>query len=261
VRDIMPKSISAFFDDVSENMIRSFEGWDKHIPQEGEKGGLRERRVRDFLANYLPSKYGVASGHIIDSGGEVSLQEDVVIFDRVNCPVLKADPYYHVFPCESVFATVEVKSVLDAKAVAECVSHTHRLRELHRGHESALGHVESFVFAYDSYGSRQKQPVDWAMDRFREIALAENQLRPVPSLVLCLKKKFVLHLGGPDGESMYIPDMLKSGILLYFLEKMLHRLSQVQTSLPLFFTNYGWWGRDNPIIRSPNTWNLTRDAK
>lgn len=255
----MSKNVTAFFDDVAENMLQFFEGWDKHIPQEGEKGGLRERRVRDFFEKYLPNKYGVASGHIIDRRGAVSLQEDVVIFDRINCPVLKVDPYYHVFPCESVYATVEVKSVLNPKAVAECVSHTQRLRGLYRGDMNELGPIESFIFAYDSYDSRKKLPVDWAIDRFRKTSLAKNQPRPVPSLVLCLKKKFVLHLGGPDGRSTFFPDMLKSGILLYYFEKVLQRLSQVQTTSPSLFTQYGW-EKGNPIIRSRNIWNLKKAA-
>jgi hypothetical protein len=163
-----------------------------------------------------------------------------------------------MFPCESVYATVEVKSTLDATAVRDCVSHTYRLRQLYRGDENALGPVESFVFAFDSYDSRKKLRVDWAMDKFREESLAYEQPRPVPSLILCLKKKFVLHLGGGDGRSMCIADTLQSGILLYYFEMLLHRLSQVQTSSTSLFTQYGW-EKDNPIIRSGNTWNL-RDS-
>jgi len=251
----MPKNVTAFFDDIANNMLQFFEGWDKLVPQEGEKGGVRERRVRDFFERHLPGKYGVASGHIIDRKGTVSLQEDVVIFDQINCPVLKADPYYHIFPCESVYATVEVKSKLDPEEVAKCVSHTHRLRELYRGDTNELGPIESFVFAYDSYDCCEKLPVDWTIDKFREKSLTYDHPKPVPSLILCLKKKFVLHLGGGDGRSICIPDMLESGILLYYFEKVLQRLSQVQTSSPSLFTQYGW-EKDNPIIRSRNTWNL-----
>ncbi len=251
----MAKSITSFYDDVAENMLQSFEGWDKHVPHEGEKGGLRERRVREFFEKHLPGKYGVASGHIVDRNGTVSLQEDVVIFDQMSCPVLKVDPYYHMFPCESVYATVEVKSVLDAAGVRDCVGHTHRLMELSRGAGNGLGPLESFVFAYESYDSREKRAVDWAVDKFREEARAYDQPLPIPSLILCLKKKFVLYLGGGDGRSICIPDMLESGILLYYFEMLLHRLSQVETSSPSLFTDYGW-EKDNPIIRSRNTWNL-----
>lgn len=233
------KKVSVLFDDIANNMLQSFEGWDKHIPQDGEKGGVRERRVRDFLAKHLPSKYGVASGHIIDKRGATSLQEDIVIFDRFNCPVLEIDPYYQVFPCESVYATVEVKSTLDAGKIEECIEHTGQLRKLNRG---GLGHIESFVFAYDSYESSEKPPPVWASDKFKEKASSEAGQRPMPSIVLCLKQQFMLHFGLAEDD--YIVDALESGILLYYCDHLLSRISQVETSSPLLFTDYGWGEND-----------------
>jgi hypothetical protein len=250
--------VTAFFD-LAANMLRFFEGWDTHVPHEGEKGGVRERRVRDFFAEHLPGKYGVASGHIIDRTGAASLQEDVVIFDRLGCPTLRADQYYHIFPCESVYATVEVKSKLTTSEIDACVKHTHRLRSLFRGDGGGLGPIESFVFAYDSYDIRRQRPAEWALDKLRDASLAYEQPLPVPSLVLCLKKKFLLHLGGPDGRTYGIAEMLDSGVLLYYFEKVLHRLSEVQTSSTSLFTQYGW-ERDNPIWQSPEIWNLKTHA-
>lgn len=255
----MSNTVTSFFDAIADNMFHLFEGWDKLVPHHGEIGGLRERRVRDFFEQYLPLQYGVGSGHIIDRNGNYSLQEDVVIFDRIMCPVLKADPYYQIFPCESVYATVEVKSTLNPGEIERCLDHTYRLRQLHRGDGNSLGPIESFVFAYSAVDRKKKTSADWALATFKEKSRKYEQPLPVPSLVLCLKEKFVLHLGGPDGRSVCIPDMLESGILLYFFEKLLHRLSQVKTSSPPLFTRYGW-ERGNPIRRSRNTWNLTETA-
>ena len=78
------KTIAILFNDIAKNMLQSFEGWDTYVPHPGEKGGIRERRVQDFLMKYLPDRYGVARGHIIDWQGGVSLQEDIVIFDKLN---------------------------------------------------------------------------------------------------------------------------------------------------------------------------------
>jgi len=236
------KKVSVLFDDIANNMLQSFEGWDKHIPSGGEMGGVRERRVRDFLAKYLPSKYGVASGHIFDKQGVTSLQEDIVIFDRFNCPVLEIDPYYQVFPCESVYATVEVKSKLDDRKIEECIEHTSQLRRLNRGD---LGHIESFVFAYNSCESSRKPPAAWASDKFRERASSGTGQRPRPSIVLCLKHQFMLHFGLSEDD--YIVDTLESGILLYYFEHLLSRISQVKTASPPLFTDYGWG--ENSIMR------------
>lgn len=236
------KKVVALFDDIAKNMLQFFEGWDTHIPHEGEKGGVRERRVRDFLENHLPRKYGVSSGHIIDKRGEVSLQEDVVIFDRLHGPTLKIDPYYHVFPCETVCATIEVKSTLKPKEIEKCIEHADQLRKLDRSdHRGNLGPIQSFVFAYDSYDSAEKAPPVWARDKFREKALSGDEPRPIPSAVLCLKHRFVLrHDIDQANQANYVTYEFESGALLYFLSTLLHRISLVKTASPLLFTHYGW---------------------
>jgi hypothetical protein len=232
------KKVTALFDDIAANMLQFFEGWDTHVPHEGEKGGIRERRVRDFLESHLPDKYGVASGHIIDKKGTVSLQEDIVIFDRINSPVLRIDPYYQVFPCESVYATVEVKSTLDPGEIEKCIEHTRRLGELDRSdHRGELGPIENFVFAYDSYDSAEKAPSVWARDKFKEIASSGATQRPIPSAILCLTKSFVLRRDSPNS---YVTLAFASGALLYFFSTLLHRVLLVKTAPPLLFTHYGW---------------------
>jgi hypothetical protein len=234
--------VTALFDDIANSMLQFFEGWDTYVPHQAEKGGIRERRVRDFLRAYLPQKYGVGTGHIIDRKGNVSLQEDIVIFDQTDSPVLEIDPYYQVFPCETVYATVEVKSFLDGSEIGKCVDHTERLREMYR---ADLGPVESFVFAYDSYASSSKPAPVWAREKFMEKASGETEQRPMPSVVLCLKRKFILNL---DDEGKYITDALDSGILLYFFDEILSRLLRVGTSLPSLFFDYGW-EKENPVKR------------
>lgn len=232
------KKIDTLFEDIAENMLQFFEGWDSHIPHDGEKGDIRERRVRDFLNDQLPSKYGVSSGHIIDKKGHVSLQEDIVIFDRINSPVLKIDPYYQVFPCESVYASIEVKSSLKSGEIKKCIEHTCQLEKLDRkDHRGDLGPIPSFVFAYDSYNSSKKPRPVWARDKFREKASAEDKPKSIPSAVLCLKHKFVLRRDSPGDYVMYA---FESGALLHFFSTLLHRISMVKTSTPLLFTHYGW---------------------
>jgi hypothetical protein len=231
------KKVTALFDDIAANMLQFFEGWDTSVPHEGEKGGIRERRVRDFLACHLPDKYGIGSGHIVDKKGTMSLQEDIVIFDRINGPVLRIDSYYQVFPCESVCATVEVKSTLTSGEIEKCIEHTRRLEELDRiDHRGDLGPIQSFVFAYDSYDNAEKAPSVWARDKFQEIASSGPTPRPVPRAILCLRKHFVLRhdVFGLKAFSF------ESGALLYFFDTLLHWLSLVKTAPPLLFTHYGW---------------------
>lgn len=235
--------VAALFEDTAENMLRFFEGSDTQVRHQGEKGGIRQERVRAFLEKHLPSRYGVTSGHIIDRQGGTSLQEDIVLFDQLDCPAVRVDERNQVLPCETVYGAIEVKSLLSPGKVRECMEHTHRLRQLDRGE---LGPLECFVFAYDSYDARRLPPPVWARDKFQEVASSGAEQKPMPSLVLSLRKRFILHLG--MDQAKYIVDELESGILLYFLDLLLIRLSRVRTSSPRPFFEYGW-ERTNPIRR------------
>nr|WP_147299800.1 DUF6602 domain-containing protein [Cupriavidus taiwanensis] len=84
------------------------------------KGGPREQRVRDFLRERLPSKFGVARAHIIFGGDSTSTEFDVVIYDAVNCPRWKLDASEDprmLIPIEAVVGIVEVKSTLDQRTL------------------------------------------------------------------------------------------------------------------------------------------------
>jgi hypothetical protein len=77
--------ISNFFSD-AETVFRNryFGEFEKGVPHPGEKGGIRERRVADFLSNILPKRFGIGTGHIIDPRGQVSGQTDIVIYDAID---------------------------------------------------------------------------------------------------------------------------------------------------------------------------------
>ena len=235
-------NIEAYFDDIGSNMLRFFDGWDDHIPHQGEKGGIRERRVSDFLKSHLPRKYGVGTGHIIDREGTMSLQEDIVLFDANNSPTLRIDDYYQIFPCETVYATVEVKSTLDTQAIDACIEHTKRLHELNRGE---LGPIESFVFAYDSYSSKEHPPAVWAGGNFKLISEARGTTRPMPSAILSLRHNFVLYFGLDTNK--HIAQGTDKAILLFYFTVLLNRLENVETESPLLFHRYGW-SKNNPLI-------------
>ena len=76
--------IERFFDDVSKQMILFFKGWEQDLPHDGERGGIRERRVADLLRSILPKRFGIGTGHIIDSQNGSSKQTDIVIYDAFD---------------------------------------------------------------------------------------------------------------------------------------------------------------------------------
>jgi len=85
-----------------------------------EKGLGNENIIRDLLIDFLPEKYGVAKGKIINSRGHLSKHCDIIIYDKLNCPKLFIDENKNqILPIEGVYSVIEVKSTLDSNKLKE----------------------------------------------------------------------------------------------------------------------------------------------
>ena len=74
-----------------------------------EKGDAREHGWRELFRRFLPNRYGVKSGFIIDSEGKLSEQIDCIIYRRDSAIELYAVGHHTVIPIESVFGAFEIK--------------------------------------------------------------------------------------------------------------------------------------------------------
>ena len=76
-------------------------------------GSARETAVRQKLEAVLPTAAGIGSGCVIDVNGRTSRQQDIVVYDKHVSPVfsINNNPESTYYPCESVIAVGEVKSV------------------------------------------------------------------------------------------------------------------------------------------------------
>ncbi|MCD4795381.1 MAG: hypothetical protein K8R54_19265 [Bacteroidales bacterium] len=72
-----------------------------------------ENLIRDKISLFLPERYMVKQGHIVNSEGKVSNQIDIIIFDRLSTPKFFESQNKTVFyPIESVLAIGEIKKTL-----------------------------------------------------------------------------------------------------------------------------------------------------
>lgn len=99
---------------IGSHMLVDFDHFQSQISHPEEKGSERESGLKSFLQTYLPERYGISNGEIVDTSNHASRQCDLIIYDRLNCPLLLAGKEYRIFPAEPVYAVVEVKSVLTA---------------------------------------------------------------------------------------------------------------------------------------------------
>lgn len=107
------------FIDAVENMIDDInvaKNKSKKIHKSGDvrgSGDQIEILIRDIISEFLPEKYLVREGHIIDELGNVSNQFDIIIFDRLNTPKFFETTSKSVYyPIESVLAVGEIKKTL-----------------------------------------------------------------------------------------------------------------------------------------------------
>jgi len=97
-----------------------------------EKGMRREQAAIEFLREFLPPRYGVARGEIVDSKGGVSRQCDIVVYDALHAPVLQRAEASQLFPAECVYAVIEVKPSLDRGSLPKAVANIAAAKALDR---------------------------------------------------------------------------------------------------------------------------------
>ena len=94
-------------------------------------GTARENFFGDFLKDYLPKRYAVGSGGmVITPENRVSGQLDIVIYDSFECPKLFTDESHSIFPLESVYGAISVKSNLESGDLESGYSNVGSLKKI-----------------------------------------------------------------------------------------------------------------------------------
>lgn len=97
------------------------------------KGDMAESAWIKVLCDWLPTRYTVGSGFVVDSNDSSSLQIDILIYDRHFTPlVFPAGSDHVVVPAESVYAVLEAKQELSATNIAEAADKVESVRQLAR---------------------------------------------------------------------------------------------------------------------------------
>jgi hypothetical protein len=82
---------------------------------QGLKGEGNENALKNLLIKFLPKKYGIGTGIVIDRNGKQSKQCDIIIYDNQNYPELLSLTSVKLFPVDLVYAVIEVKTKLDSE--------------------------------------------------------------------------------------------------------------------------------------------------
>jgi len=109
-----------------EEIIDAFSG-----VHEGEKGHNNEQLLKEFLEEFLPGKYALGSGFIVDSSGGISRQCDLILYDRLFNPELFAfNSEANFYPVEVVYATVEIKTSINKAQIFDVANKIRSVKSL-----------------------------------------------------------------------------------------------------------------------------------
>jgi len=104
----------------SENIF--YDQKEKKLLHPGEFGMYREKIVKEFLNLFIPQNRSIANGFIINSKNEISTQCDIVIYDKINTPIIRDDKKQIFYPIETVCGIGEVKSKLYKNNFTESIN-------------------------------------------------------------------------------------------------------------------------------------------
>lgn len=223
--------IGRLFAGIADKMLVDFDQIQSQVAHAGERGSQRERTLMMFLEKYLPTRYALGSGHIIDTDGNRSNQCDIVIYDGHNCPLLLAEDGYQVFPIESVFGVIEVKSVAQSSTIKEAVDNIVAAKML--GEKKG---IVGGLFAYRS-AYRSEPPikaVGEALTNHQKEVDGKYWIDVATVLTDGVIQRFTTPLNS-DNQSQIGLRMfyeLKTSALLFFLSTLINMLEKSKTTLP-----------------------------
>ena len=124
--------LKQIFIDVQAGLEHDLRRASRGIVHPGTKGDIHEDSWIVLLRNYLPNRYAVDKGIVIDSKGEVSDQIDVVIYDPQYTPLLYVQQQHKYIPIEAVYAVFECKPEINSATLKYAGAKVASVRKLHR---------------------------------------------------------------------------------------------------------------------------------
>lgn len=183
----------------------------------GLKGSCREEDLINVIRDCIPECYGMRAGQIFSNDDKISKQIDVVIYDNVFSNFFKKDSSAYLFPCESVYGSIEVKTMLDEKSFKDAIENIKSVRELKRENANCLDitpiiHLDlsKATFKYNENRTNEYLNIIFAYDSVSEETLCEYiknleyDYELLPSFIYVHKKGVILTKINVEKGASYI---------------------------------------------------------
>lgn len=184
-------------------------GYDKSqmIKHKATKGSLREFSLLQVLQKYLPNKYSFTSGEIYDFEGNVSNQQDIIIYDAyylLNIPL--SDDLSQIYK-DAVYGTIEVKSLLNTKSLNESLTNISSVKMMKKTTSSDLYINPTYTINFNNCEVSQNNvdetlngifvyKTDMSIDSI--LTILGNKSNEIdycllPNFIVLLDKKVIIH--------------------------------------------------------------------
>jgi hypothetical protein len=198
------------------------------VTHPGTLGEVNENYLIDVLRRYLPNRYAIDTGIVIDSNGSTSDQIDVIVYDNQYTPTLLDQQSHRFVPAEAVYGVFEVKPTINKAYIEYAGDKAESVRRLtrttvpivHAGGEYPAKSPFHVVAGIVAGG------VDWATgfsaEAFRDAFYSMTQLQKLDCGLAVSGGVFDTYSGtlevGPSEQA-----------LAYFLFRLLQKLQSLGT--------------------------------
>jgi hypothetical protein len=100
------------------------------VAHAGLQGRIREAAAQEIFRPMLPFGFEIGTGKICDSAGGQSPETDLIIHNRTILPPVMYGDRDGIFPVESCFYAIEVKTKLTAETLKDALDKGRRILEL-----------------------------------------------------------------------------------------------------------------------------------
>ena len=124
---------TAYVRRLGERLVADFE-FAAHAGTPGLVGASKEHPARLLLSQLIPDGFGIGSGIVVDSHGNMSKQQDLVIYETF-APIFSINntPEATFYPVEGVVAVGEVKSKLAKEQLRDSFEKIRSVKSLGSG--------------------------------------------------------------------------------------------------------------------------------
>lgn len=180
------------------------------------RGTSAENLLRSLLLEYLPGRWSIGNGFLVDAEGNASKQVDALIYDAMTASAIYRDGELVVLPTGTAAVAIEVKSILDEQAVADAVDNAMSVKSI----DPKVVHM---TFAYRS--AKPESIAKYLRAKLKALRKTANyDPRKLPDRFYALNTQVVVTRPRKPGAAVYVGFVEREPVIRFLFTQLLSTL-------------------------------------